>query len=282
MLDLWHRMIGSLPFDWAQFAFMRHALLGLLIAAPAFALLGSVVVSHRLSLFSDAIGHSALLGVGVAALAGAVDPTWPMALVAAALALGMTWLQAKTRTPSDTAIGVFLAFVTSLGLVLLSRGGANFSRYQALLIGDILSIAPGDLGLLALVALAVLLFGGLGYNALLLAGLNPSLARSRGVPALAVRMAFAAALALIVTLSLRWVGLLVINSLLVLPAAAARNLARSTAAYAGLALAFSLLCGAAGLVVSFYAATATGATIALCAVSVYAATALVKIALRRA
>ena len=93
----------------------------------------------------------------------------------------------------------------------------------------------------------------------------------------AVEALFSVVIALVVAMSIAWIGLLVINSLLILPAAAARNLARNTAAYLGFALLFSFIAGIAGLIVSFYAATATGATIVLVALGLF----LLTVPLRR-
>jgi zinc transport system permease protein len=116
--------------------------------------------------------------------------------------------------------------------------------------------------------------GGLlfGYNRILLIGLNESLAGSRGRSTWWPQMLFCATIALVVTMNLGWVGILIINSLLVLPAAAARNLANDTRQYVLLAVVISLFCGVAGLIASFYANTATGATIVLVAAVCYVAT----------
>jgi len=267
-MNLWHSLIGSLPFDWAQLEFMRLALVAVLLAAPLYAVLGCLVVNCRMAFFSEAIGHAALTGVALGTLAGLTDPTPAVLLFSALLALAIAWLRKSSALSSDTIIGLVMAGAVALGVVLLSRGG-GFNRYTRFLIGDILTITPVELAHLAVLAVMTLLLWAALFNRLFLSTLHPVLARSRGVNVWAVEALFSVVIALVVAMSIAWIGLLVINSLLILPAAAARNLARSTAAYLGFALLFSFLAGVAGLIVSFYAATATGATIVLVALALF-------------
>jgi zinc transport system permease protein len=175
----------------------------------------------------------------------------------------------------DTVISLSMCFSLALGVVLLSRGG-SFNRFSSYLIGDLLSITPREIGQLLVTSLLV---GGgllLGYNRILLIGLNESLARSRGRSAWWPQLFFCAAIALVVTMNLGWVGILIINSLLVLPAAAARNIAQDARQYVFIAVGLSLFCGIVGLIASFYANTATGATIVLVAMGCFVATLGVK------
>ncbi len=267
-MSCWHSLIASLPCEWAQLEFMRLALLAVLLAAPLYAVLGCLVVNSRMAFFSEAVGHAALTGVALGTLAGLADPTPAVLLFSALLALAIAWLRKSSAISSDTIIGLVMAGAVALGVVLLSRGG-GFNRYTHYLIGDILTITPAELARLAGLAAVTLLVWAVLFNRLFLATLHPVLARSRGVNVWAVEALFSVVIALVVAMSITWIGLLVINSLLILPAAAARNLARSTAAYLGWALLFSFLAGIAGLIVSFYAATATGATIVLVALGLF-------------
>lgn len=270
-MSLWHSLISGLPFDWAQLDFMHTALLAVLLASPLYAVLGCLVVNSRMAFFSEAIGHAALTGVALGTLAGLADPTPAILIFSAALALAIAWLRTSSAISSDTIIGLVMAGAVALGVVLLSRGG-GFNRYTHFLIGDILTITPGELTRLAVLAVATLLIWAMLFNRLFIATLHPVLARSRGVNVWAIEALFSVVIALVVAMSIAWIGLLVINSLLILPAAAARNLARSTAAYLGLAMIFSLTAGIAGLIVSFYTATATGATIVLVALALFVLT----------
>ena len=274
-MNLLHTVISRLPFEWAQFEFMRNALLAVIIVAPLFALIGTLVVNNRMAFFSDAIGHASLAGLGLGVLLGMADPLWALVGFALLLGVGILALQRFTQSTMDTVISLSMCFSLALGVVLLSRGG-SFNRFSSYLIGDLLSITPREIGQLLVTSLLV---GGgllLGYNRILLIGLNESLARSRGRSAWWPQLFFCAAIALVVTMNLGWVGILIINSLLVLPAAAARNIAQDARQYVFIAVGLSLFCGIAGLIASFYANTATGATIVLVAMGCFVATLGVK------
>ncbi len=268
-MNLWETLWNLAPWSWAQYDFMRVALLGALVMAPLFALLGCVVVNHRLAFFSEAVGHAALTGIAIGVLAGLANPLGAMLLFAALLALAVTLLRRWSAASSDTIIGLLMAAAVAAGVVLLSRGG-GFAKYTRYLIGDILTLTYADVGGLALLLLLVLAGWVWGYNRLFLVGVCRTLARSRGIAPDATESVFTLLVALAVTVSLQWVGLLVINAMLLLPAAAARNLARSASAYVGVAVAVALISSVTGLLLSYYANTAAGATMALVAAGIYA------------
>jgi zinc transport system permease protein len=267
-LEPWHRVVSALPFEWADYAFMRLALLAVLLIAPLLGALGTVVVANRMAFFSEAIVHAAFTGIALGVIFGLANPLWSMVGFALLLTLAIAWVRRRGGLSSDTAIGLVMAFTVSLGIVILSKGG-DFARYTNFLIGDMLGVTAADvagLGILALVVTALFL---LFFNRLLLASVCPALARSRVRHPGAAELAFACLLAVVVTFSLPWIGILVINAMLILPAAAARNLARSTAEFFGWAIGLAITAGAIGLLVSFYASTASGATIVLVAMAFY-------------
>lgn len=262
-MSLWYSIIDTvLPFQWLEPNFMKNALLAILVAAPLFGALGSFVVSNKMSFFSDAIGHSALTGIAFGVLLGIRDPL--IAMVGFSLILGFAIITVKTRGKSsaDTIIGVFSSTSVALGIVLLSSTG-NFARYQKYLIGDILSITPQEILLLAVVAVGAAILWIAMYNKMLLANLHRTLAKSRGIRVFVTEQLFALLTALIVTIAIRWTGLLIINALLVLPAAAARFVTRSSRGYLLVAILISLLSSVVGLAASYYLGAASGATIVL-------------------
>lgn len=272
-------LLAYLPFEWARYEFMRNALVAVILVSPLFALMGTLVVNNRMAFFSDAIGHASLTGIGLGVLLGLADPLLALVGFALLLGLGILAMQRLTRASMDTIISLSMSFSIALGVVLLSRGG-NFNRYSHYLIGDLLSITPRDIAWLCLTV--VLVGGGIlfYYNRILLIGLNDSLARSRGLNAWWTQVLFVASIVMVVTMNLSWVGILIINSLLILPAAAAHNIARNTRQYVLLAMAVSLASGIAGLLISYYAGTASGATIVLVAMGFFLLTLAAK-ALRR-
>ena len=274
-MNTWHHLISLLPFEWTQFAFMRTALLAVLIVSPLFALMGTLVVNNRMAFFSDAIGHASLTGIGLGVLLGMADPLWALVAFGLILGVGIIALQRYTRSAMDTVISLSMSFSIALGVVLLSRGG-NFNKFSHYLIGDLLSITAGEIGQLLVVSL---LIGGallLGYNRILLIGVNESLARSRGMSIWWTQMLFCAAVVMVVTMNLSWVGILIINAMLIVPASGARNIARNARQYVCYAMGIAIFSGIAGLIASFYANTATGASIVLVAMGCYLVTLIVK------
>ena len=250
-----------------SYEFMRRAFGGILLLVPLFSLLGTLVVNQGLSFFSDALGHSALTGVGLGVLLGLSDQTPAMLLFAVLFALIMNVIRRSRLTSSDTVIGVFSSCGVALGLVLLSRG--NYHGYQSLLIGDILSVTPLEIGLLALVLAAILLFWLIFNNRLTLAAVYPNLAASRGIPVEWTQAIFTTAIAVVVTLSISWVGLLILNSLLVLPGAAARNIERNIKEYHIFSVINAGIAGITGLILSYLWGVAAGASSALVLTLIY-------------
>ena len=265
-MELWYSIVELLPFSWAaegSMYFMKNALLALLVVSPLFGILSTMVVTRHMSFFSDALGHSAFTGVAIGSLCGLAEPLWGAVIFAALLALLFTFVRRRTSLASDTVIGVFSSTAVALGIFIATFGGGSFTKFNSYLIGDILSVTPGKTVLLALILLGVLLLWGFFYNKLMLSAVHPALAGSRGINIFWQDALFSVAVAVVVTLSMTWVGLLVINSLLVRPAAAARNLAKNMWQYHLLSLLAAVVAGVAGLLTSYYVGSSTGACITL-------------------
>lgn len=263
MMELWHQWIQALPFEWAEFAFMRNALLAVLVASPVFATLGTLVVNNRMAFFSEAIGHASLTGVGLGAVLGMADPQWALTGFALALGIGILLARRLSGTAMDTIISLSMSFTVALGVVLLSRSG-GVNKFTHYLVGDLLSITSAEVGRLAVACALIAVWLCWSYNRVLFTGLNESLARSRGWSVLATQLIFASAIVVLVTMNLRWVGILIVNSMLILPAAAARNIAENTRQYVVIAIVVNVLSGVGGLLISYYAGTATSAMVVLC------------------
>lgn len=266
-MSIWYALVDLLPFQWAEpggMLFMKNALLAVLIISPLFGLLSTMVVENHMAFFSDALGHSAFTGIAIGTLCGFIDATWCAVILAVVFALLFTWVQQKTKLASDTIIGVFASTAIALGIFVSTLNGHSFTKFNSLLIGDILSVSPGKIAILAVILLLVLILWAARLNQLALTAVYPILADSRGIRTGLLEALFNCAIAIVVTLSLSWVGLLVINSLLVLPGAAARNIARNMRQYTLFTLLGATLSGIAGLLISFYVGTSTGASITLC------------------
>ncbi|MCI9272567.1 MAG: metal ABC transporter permease [Clostridiales bacterium] len=263
-MDAIYSFFQQLPFEWTQFHFMVNALLAVLIITPLFGLTGTMIVNNKMSFFSDALGHSALTGIAIGVMLGIDNYLLSMLGFALLFALGISAIIESGTSSSDTIIGVFSSAGVALGIVLLSING-GFSKYSNYLIGDILSVQGGELLLLLFVLVLVAALWVFSFNRLMTASLNPDLAVSKKINVRLYKNLFVIAIAIIVTVSIKWVGILIINSLLVLPAAAARNIARSMRSYHGLSVLFSMASGLVGLILSYYLGTAAGGTIVLAA-----------------
>jgi len=275
-VEVWHTLINQLlPFEWASHSFMQNALLAVLLVGPIFAIMGTMVVNNQMAFFSDTIGHSSLAGIAIGVLLGFQEPLWVMVIFSTLLAIAVSILKIRTKASADTVIGSIAAIMVALGIVLLSRGG-GFAKYSRFLIGDILSITQKELLLLVIALLGVLLLWLLLFNKFLLVSINESVARSRGIPVHLIDVMFCVATAIIVTISIQWVGILIINSFLILPAAAARNVTHNMMGYHVVAIMITLVSGVVGLLLSYYWATATGATIVLITALFYLATLIFK------
>ena len=263
-------MDALLPFEFLRFTFMKNALLALLLLTPLLSLFGTMAVNRRMAFFSDALGHSALAGVGIGLLLGLTNVTISLLVFGILWALLICRINRSGGVSADTTISVFSSTGIALGLLILSRGG-GFSKYAYLLTGDVLSISAGDILWLAAALVLGVTFWVLLYNKLLLTAVNPQLAQSRSIGTKWVEYAFVTLVAVAVMLAIRWVGVLLINALLILPAAAARNVSKTAAQHALYSVLIGLISGVAGLVLAFYADTGVGAAVVLCAAACYAA-----------
>lgn len=260
-----------LPFSWAGYDFMKNALLAVLIITPLFGLAGTMVVNNKMSFFSDALGHSALTGIAIGSILGIADTNISMVIFAILFALALNQIKNANLSSTDTVISVFSSFGVAVGLAILSRGG-NFSKYSSLLIGDILSITPQELLFMLCIFAVTLFFWIFCFNQLHAISVNPSLAKSKGIHVKLIDNLYVVIIALMVMLSIKWVGVLIINALLILPAASSRNIASNMREYHAYSILFSLFSGVSGLIFSYYNAVATGPMIVIIAAMIFFAT----------
>jgi zinc transport system permease protein len=256
------------------YPFLAVVLLGLACGA-----VGSLVVANRMAFFSDAMAHTAFAGVGLAllgiVLVAGVKSTqeaeryeWiiPLVMVAigAAVGLGIGYVRERTGLTNDTVIGVFFAGAVGLGSMLLPEVRRLVSiDTDQLLFGSVAVAGETDLAILAALAAVTLLVVGWRYNALVFVSFNPSLARSRGINVRAMNYLFIVLLVLVVNLSIKAIGVLLINAMLVVPAAAAANLGRNLRQVFWLSLVGAIGSGVVGLLLSRYVRIPLGAGRAL-------------------
>lgn len=259
-----YTLIGLLPLDCLQARFMQQALLGLLLLTPMAAVLGVEVINFRMAFFSDAIGHSAFAGVALGLIL-AVNPRLSMPLFGVLVGLAVMVVRRKSNLSADTAIGIVFSAVVAFGLAVVSRASGVARDMQQFLYGDILTISEGEIAFLGLLFLGMLFFQAVGYNRLLAIALNPVMARVHGIRVALWQYLFAGLLALVVMFSVWAVGVLLVTAMLIVPAATARNLARTAGGMFWWALLAGISSGFAGLTLSAqdWLATSSGATIIL-------------------
>ena len=264
-----------LPFEWASHAFMKNAFLAILMVTPLFGLLSTMVVSNRMAFFSDSLGHGAFTGIAIGVLFGSVSPLMSLLAFSVVFALFITYIKSKSTASTDTIIGVFSSTAIALGLMIMSYGG-GFNKFSSFLIGDVLSITDDDLQALAIVFVLVIIAWALLFNRLLVLSINSSFTRSRGISTFWAEGLFAAILAVVVSISIQWVGILIINALLVLPAAAARNVTRNVKQYHVVSVLIALFAGFTGLILAYYFNMAAGATIVVLSAAIFFFTLILK------
>ena len=271
-MSIWYAIWDMIPIEMFHWDFMKNALLALLIMSPLFGLFSTMIVTGRMSFFSDALGHSAFTGIAIGANCGMTAPIGAAVVFSIVFALLFSYVRSRSNQAADTLIGVFSSAAVALGIFVATLGGGSFTKYNKYLIGDILSVSPGEIGMLALVLLAVLIFWICCANRLTLTAIHPQLASSRGIPVELSQTLFVTAIAVVVTLSISSLGLLILNSLLVLPGASSRNIARNLKEYHGFSVLFALVAGIGGLVVSYYLGCSAGAAICLILTAIFVIT----------
>ena len=262
-MTLWYQFCQWLPFEILHWDFMKNAFLAILLLAPLFGITSTMIVTGKMSFFSDALGHSAFTGIAIGCICGVAAPTYVAVIFAILFALLFSYVNAKSNQTADTLIGVFSSTAVALGIFIATLGGNSFTKYNKYLIGDILSVTPSQIAVLAIVLVCTLILWVLIANRLTLSAVYPQLASSRGIKIQFVQTIFTTAIAVLVTMAISWVGLLILNSLLVLPAAASRNIAKNLRQYHSFSVLLALLAGLTGLCVSYYIGSSSGAAISL-------------------
>ncbi len=275
---------GTIPSIF-EYPFFTRGILAVMVLAPLLGGISHLVVARRMAFFSTALGHAALTGLTIGIVLG--EPLnapyggiFGFCLLAA---LGMVWVKRRAALPPDTLIGVFLSLTLGLGICLLVAVTRRFNIHQieAVMFGSLLTVTDADLGLLVVLGLLIVAVLVWTYNALVLDSLDPSLARVRGVNGAFVEYLFVVLLTLAIVVSLKIIGALLVEALVVVPAAAARNLARGTRSYLIWSIVAALVAGWGGLAVSARLLVPTGGAVVLALAGVFFLTLLAGTVFRR-
>lgn len=269
-MDLWYAICNALPLEMLHWDFMKNALLAVLLMAPLFGLTSTMIVTGRMSFFSDALGHSAFTGIAIGCICGVAAPTWAAVAFSVLFALLFSYVRSRSNQAADTLIGVFSSTAVALGIFIATLGGGSFTKYNKYLIGDILSVTPAEIGMLFLVLVGIVIFWFVCFNRLTLTAIHPQLASSRGIATGLTQTIFTVTIAMVVTMAISWVGLLILNSLLVLPGASARNVSKNLRQYSVFSVVFALIAGVSGLCISYCLGSSSGAAISLVLALIFA------------
>ena len=257
-----------LPFDFMQYTFMKNAFLAILLVSPIFAIIGTMIVNKKMAFFSDALGHSALTGIAIGMLLGMTNINISMIIFAVIFALLLNFIKSKTTYGADTIISVFSSIAIALGLAILAQSG-SFNKYSSYLVGDILSISEPEILYLFVAFILTFIFWFYLFNKINAVSLNATLAKSKGINVKAMENIFAILIAVMVMISIRWVGILLINSLIILPAASSRNISMNMRSYHLFSIIFALFSGISGLIISYYTNIPTGPMIVIISGIIY-------------
>lgn len=257
---------GVVP-DALRYAFVARGLLAVLLLAPLLGGISHLVVARRLAFFSTAVGQAALTGLTLGLLAGEPiqAPYAGMFGFCLSAAIVMVYVKRRSRLPPDTLIGVFMSLSLGLGVCLLVAATKQFNIHQieAVMFGSLLTVTDTDLAILAVAALGVLSVIGYVYNRLLLDSLGRPVAQAAGVDTMLLEYLFVVLLTVAIVVSLKVIGALLVEALVVVPAAAARNLARNTRSYVGLSVVAALVTGVVGIFFSTRFRVPTGGAVVL-------------------
>ncbi|ERP32037.1 metal ABC transporter permease [Chitinivibrio alkaliphilus] len=243
---------GLLP-ESLKYSFVINALLAALMSGPILGFIGTTVVSKRMAFFSSAIGNATLTGIAIGILLGepVQAPYISLFSFAVLFAILLNFLRHRTNMSNDTLIGVFLAASLAIGstLVLAITRDINLHTLDEFLFGNILTLTTVDLTLLFFTSLATLAAGIFGFNYIMLSGLNPSLAHVRKVPVKTVNYLFVVFIALITVASVKVIGAVLVQALLVIPAASAANVSKSLKGFTFYSTLFATISAAAGILI---------------------------------
>jgi len=263
-----------------EHAFMVRGLIAALIIGPVLGGMGTLVVTKKLSFFTQTVGHASLTGVALGLLFGEpIEGTYAglygFCLI---VALVMTYVKNRARIANDTAIGVILAQVLGIGIVLLVVVTKQFNIHQveAILFGSLIALNDADIGLLAITALVGSIILLRIFNRTMLVSFNPVMAKARGVDPIKLEYVFIVVMTAVVVSSLKLVGALLVLVLAVVPAAGAQNVARNLRQFFWMSILFGTLSTVAGLLIAGAWPIPTGGAIVLVSAALFYITLIIR------
>jgi zinc transport system permease protein len=272
---------GILP-EIFQYGFVVNSILCGILIGPLLGWIGPMVIVKRMAFFSQAVGHAALTGVAIGIMLGEPYNAPYVSMFSFCLLFGIVlkYTQYRTSMPTDTLIGVFLSISLAFGasLILFVSARVNTHILESVLFGSILTVNDTDINVLLAVCVICLAVGLPLFNRTLLASFNASLAQARGLAVRALDYTFVVLITILTVACVKIVGAVLVEALLLIPAAAARNISTSITGFVGWSILFSSLSCMVGIVVPmlYDLAVPSGGAIVLAAAVIFVVTTVIR------
>lgn len=273
---------GTLPIGFA-YGFVINALICGVLIGPLLGGMGTMVVVKRMAFFSQAIGNSAMTGVAIGVLLGesVQQPYFSMFGFCILFGLLLNYTRNRTKMSPDTLIGVFLAVSLAMGssLLLFVSAKVNTHILEAVLFGSILTVSDTDINVLLVVSILCVLVAVPLFNQLLLSSLNPTLAAARGVRVRVLEYVFIVLITILTVACVKIIGAVLVEALLLIPAAAARNIVSSVRGFVAWSIGFSTVSVLAGIYIPMQwdLALPSGGAIVLVAALFFVVTTVIRV-----
>lgn len=260
-----------------EYSFFQNALLGALLASLLCAVIGTYVVTRRMVIMGGGMAHASLGGVGMGAYFG-FSPLLGATMFALLSGFGIKWLSGKRTVREDSAIAMLWTFGMALGILFAYLSPGFMTDLPSYLFGDILSIAPSDLAVQALLVVAMLLFYAGMRRTVISIACDRDFAYTQGLPVVLIEAVMMVFTALAIVSCLHMVGIVMVISLLSVPQMTAALFVKTFNSMVWLSALFAYAGCVGGLLLSFYADVPSGASIIIVSIMLYAASRAVKAA----
>ena len=272
---------GDIPSSF-KYGFVINAMICALLIGPILGGIGTMVVTKKMAFFSEAVGHAAMTGIAVGVLLGEPFSAPYISLFTYCILFGLiiNYTKNRTKMASDTLIGVFLAMSIALGgsLLIYVSAKVNSHALESILFGSILTVNDTDIYILVVSAIIIGCVLIPYLNKMLLASFNPSLAIVRGVNVKLIEYIFIVIVTVITIASVKIIGSILVEALLLIPAAAAKNLSKSIKSFVSYSVIFALICCLLGvyLPIHFDISIPSGGAIIMISSFIFIATTIIK------
>ncbi|MCI7223419.1 MULTISPECIES: metal ABC transporter permease [Fusobacterium] len=277
---------GKIPESF-KYGFVINAIICAILIGPILGGIGTMVVAKKMAFFSEAVGHAAMTGIAIGVILGEPFSAPYISLFTYCIVFGLliNYTKNRTKMASDTLIGVFLAMSIALGgsLLIYVSGKVNSHALESILFGSILTVNDNDIYILLITSIIIVIILIPFLNKMLLASFNPSLAIVRGVNVKLIEYIFIVIVTVITIASVKIVGSILVEALLLIPAASAKNLSKSIKSFVIYSIIFSLISCLLGIYmpIHFSISIPSGGAIILVASTIFIISIIIKMVFRQ-